>query len=83
MSKMITVRLSEERMRRLDKLVSDNAYPSRAAAVTDAIDRLLREEEERALDRAIVEGYTRVPPTPDEEAWAEWSTHESIREDPW
>jgi Arc/MetJ-type ribon-helix-helix transcriptional regulator len=83
MSKMITVRLSEERTARLDALVASGAYPSRAAALTAAVDRLVEDEERRAIDRALVEGYTRVPPTAAEDEYAEASSRESIREEPW
>jgi len=80
---MITLRIMEERVERLDRLVNSGAFATRAAAVTGAIDRLLEDEDRKAVDRAIVEGYTRIPPTPEEDAWADWSTAESIREEPW
>jgi Arc/MetJ-type ribon-helix-helix transcriptional regulator len=83
MSKMITLRISEERRERLDELVAAGAFPNRAAALTAAIDRLLADEARRAIDRAIVEGYTRIPPTPEEDAYARASAIESIREEPW
>jgi Arc/MetJ-type ribon-helix-helix transcriptional regulator len=83
MSKMITVRLSDERTERLDALVADGTFPSRAAAVTTALDRLLADQERQAIDRAIVEGYTRIPPTPEEDESARGSTLESIRAEPW
>ena len=63
MSKMITVRMSEDRVQ--------------------AIDRLVAQLESERIDREIVEGYTRIPSTPEEDAWAEWSVRESIREEPW
>jgi len=48
-----------------------------------ALDWLLAEDERRAVDEAIVEGYTRVPPTAEEDAWAHASGLASIREEPW
>jgi hypothetical protein len=51
--------------------------------VTTALDRLLADRERLAIDRAIVEGYTRIPPTPEEHEYARRSTLESIREEPW
>jgi len=80
---MITLRLSEDRLRRLDEVVARSGYPTRSAALTAALERLIVEDERRAIDRAIVKGYTRIPPTAEEDAWAEWSTTESIREEPW
>ena len=83
MSKMITLRVSDERLRRLDEVVARNEYSTRSAALTAALERLIVEDERRAIDRAIVEGYTRLPPTVEEEASARASGLESIREEPW
>jgi Arc/MetJ-type ribon-helix-helix transcriptional regulator len=80
---MITVRMSVERVGRVDALVASGVYATRAEVVREAVDRLLKAEEDAAIDRAIVEGYTRIPSTPEEDAWAEWSARESIREEPW
>ena len=82
MSKMITVRMSDDRVRAIDELVA-SGRASRAAVIVEAIDRLVADLERERIDRAIVEGYTRVPSTPEEDDWAEWSTLESIREEPW
>lgn len=83
MSVMITVRMSRERVDQIDALVTSGAYPTRAELVRAAVDELLLREEAAAIDRAIIDGYTRIPSTPEEDAWAEWSARESIREEPW
>jgi Arc/MetJ-type ribon-helix-helix transcriptional regulator len=83
MSKMITARTPDDLVRRVDDLVAAGVYESRAAAIVDALERLADELEREAIDRAIVEGYARVPPTVEEDAWAEWSTLDSLREEPW
>ncbi|HET9287082.1 MAG TPA: hypothetical protein VFO26_05945 [Gaiella sp.] len=82
MSKMITVRMSDDRVAAIDALVA-SGRASRAAVVVEAIDRLVADLERERIDREIVEGYTRIPSTPEEDAWAEWSARESIREEPW
>ena len=82
MSKMITVRMSENRVQAIDELVAAGRA-SRAAVIVEAIDRLVAQLESERIDREIVEGYTRIPSTPEEDAWAEWSVRESIREEPW
>ena len=82
MSKVITVRMSEERVRAIDELVA-SGRASRAAVIIEAIDRLVAELERERIDREIVEGYKRIPETDEELDWAEWSTIESIREEPW
>ena len=79
---MISVRMSDDRVAAIDELVAAGRA-SRAAVIVEAIDRLVRELENEAIDRAIVEGYTRIPETDEELEWAEWSTIESIREEPW
>jgi Arc/MetJ-type ribon-helix-helix transcriptional regulator len=80
---MITLRISEERLRRVDAAVARGGFATRAAALNAALDRLIAEDERRAIDRAMVEGYTRIPPTAEEDAWASSSGLESIREEPW
>lgn len=59
------------------------SYPSRAAALPAAVDELLAETERRAIDRAIVEGYERMPPTAEEDAHACASTICSVAAEPW
>ena len=83
MSKMITVRMSDERVRAIDELVASGSHKTRAAVIVEAIDRLVAQFERERIDREIVEGYTRIPQTDEELEWAEWSARESIREEPW
>lgn len=80
---MITVRMSPDRVASIDALVASGTYATRADVVRAAVDELLRLEEERAIDRAIVDGYTRIPQTAEELAWAEASARRSIAEEPW
>ena len=79
---MITIRMPEDRVRAIDELVA-SGRASRAAVILEAIDRLVADLERERIDREIVEGYRRIPETDDELEWAEWSTIESIREEPW
>jgi Arc/MetJ-type ribon-helix-helix transcriptional regulator len=83
MSKMITVRTSDDRVARIDALVASGAYASRASVIVEAIDRLVAELERRAIDRAIVDGYTRIPQTAEELVWAEAAGRRSIADEPW
>jgi Arc/MetJ-type ribon-helix-helix transcriptional regulator len=83
MSQMITVRMSEERVEKVDALVASGAYATRASLVRAAVDELLRREEEAAIDRAIIEGYTRMPQTEEELRWAESAARRSVAEEPW
>lgn len=83
MTKMISVRMPDDRVNAIDALVASGSHASRASVIVHAIDRLLAQLESERIDREIVEGYTRIPSTPEEDAWAEWSALESIREEPW
>jgi Arc/MetJ-type ribon-helix-helix transcriptional regulator len=83
MSKMITLRMADDSVARVDALVDGERYASRAAFIVDAINRLVDELEQREIDRQIVEGYTRIPQTDEELRWAEASARRSIEEEPW
>lgn len=74
--------MSDDRVRAIDELVA-GGRASRAAVIVEALDRLVADLERERIDREIVEGYRRVPETDEELEWAEWSTIESIREEPW
>jgi len=80
---MITFRMPDDRVARIDELVRAESYESRASFIVEAINRLVDEIEQREIDRQIVEGYTRVPQTDEELRWAEASALDSIREEPW
>ncbi|MFN2470195.1 MAG: ribbon-helix-helix domain-containing protein [Gaiellaceae bacterium] len=54
---------------------------SRSALIRDAIDQYLAAGDAAAVDRAIVEGYRRMPPADD--GWARAGSDESIRREPW
>jgi Arc/MetJ-type ribon-helix-helix transcriptional regulator len=82
MARMISVRMSDDRVAAIDALVA-SGRASRAAVIVEAIDRLVAQLDSERIDREIVEGYTRIPETAEELAWAEWSTEESVREEPW
>lgn len=82
MSKVITVRMPDDRVRAIDELVA-SGRASRAAVIVEAIDRLVADLERERIDRAIVEGYTRTPQTAEELRWAEESGRRSIADEPW
>jgi Arc/MetJ-type ribon-helix-helix transcriptional regulator len=83
MSVMITIRMPHDHVARLDALVASGEYSTRAEVVRAAVVALLRREEEAAIDRAIVEGYTRIPQTAEELVSAELDLIDSIRQEPW
>ena len=82
MSKMISVRMPDDRLEAIDALVA-SGRASRAAVIVEAIDKLVADLERERIDREIVEGYTRIPTTREELTWAEESALRSIRDEPW
>ena len=82
-TEQIAVRLPRRDVQALDDLVRAGVYPSRAAAVRAGVAAITALERRRAVDEALVEGYRRVPPTPEEDASALASLREAIAEEPW
>jgi metal-responsive CopG/Arc/MetJ family transcriptional regulator len=74
------VQLNDELLALLDeRAVRTNR--SRSHLIRDAIEQYLAADRDAAIDRAIVEGYTRIPQEPD--PWAEAAAKRSIAEEPW
>jgi Arc/MetJ-type ribon-helix-helix transcriptional regulator len=82
-TEQIAVRLPEELLAELDELVARGVFESRAAAVRAGIELITAAARRRAIDRAVVEGYRRTPPTRAEELAAMASLREAIAEEPW
>lgn len=82
-TEQIAVRIPEEQLAVLDDLVSRGVYESRAAAVRAGIEAVVELDRRREVDRAIVEGYLRNPPTDVERAAAAVSVRDAIAEEPW
>lgn len=74
------VQLNDELLSLLDEQAV-RTKTSRSQLIREAIERYLAVERETAIDRAIVEGYTRIPQEPD--PWAEAAARRSIAEEPW
>lgn len=82
MSQQIAVRIPDETLESLDGLVARGTFANRADAVRAGIEKLVADAERDRIDRAIVEGYTRIPDT-ELDAWAEASTRAMIAAEPW
>lgn len=76
------VQLTEELLRRLDERAAREGR-SRSSLIRDAIEAYLYDEEKARIDREIVEGYERIPPTEEEMEIAEAGVREDIEEEPW
>ena len=72
----LAVRLPEETIDGLDRLVAEGWYVTRSACIKDALEQLLAGFERKRIDDAIIAGYERVPLTDDEREWSERSAQE-------
>jgi metal-responsive CopG/Arc/MetJ family transcriptional regulator len=76
------VQLNEALLARLDERAARESR-SRSALIRSAIERYLEDELAAEADRRIVEGYTRIPQTDVEDAWAESAARDAVEEEPW
>ncbi len=82
-AEQIAVRVPVLLLAELDELVAAGIYGSRAAAVRAGIQAVTEAERQRLIDRAVVEGYKRQPPTESEDDLALAALRRSILEEPW
>jgi Arc/MetJ-type ribon-helix-helix transcriptional regulator len=61
MTIQIPVRIPDEDLAELDAAIARGSFPNRSAALRAALDLLLREERERAIDDAYRRGYGAHP----------------------
>jgi len=78
--KQALVQLSDELLALLDERAAKSGR-SRSEIIRSAIERELAAEHEAAIDKAIVDGYTRAPQGPD--PWAAASAKRSVADEPW
>lgn len=79
----IAVRLPEDLLAEVDRLIGEGVVESRAQAVRTGLLSLVESERRARTDRLIVEGYSRIPPGPAETAAAEAGLRAAIAEEPW
>jgi Arc/MetJ-type ribon-helix-helix transcriptional regulator len=82
MTIQIAVRLPDELIADLDRMVGGGRFANRTDAVRHALERLLDDAREADLDAAIVAGYQRVPDE-EPEPWVEAATRAMVEEEPW
>ena len=82
MTIQMAVRLPDEMVKEIDRLVEGGRYESRADAVRAALQQLLQDLREQQLDAAIVSGYERIPDVP-ADAWVTAAAEALVKEEPW
>ncbi len=81
MARMQTiVQLSDKLLAELDARRACEGR-SRSEVIREAIETYLASDREAAIDRAIVDGYTRIPPT--EDFGGDWAARTMIAAEPW
>lgn len=68
---------------RVDELVAEGRFTSRADALRHALSTYLAGERRQRMGEAVADGYRRVPQSDDELAGAEASARAMIAEEPW
>lgn len=79
----LVVRVSDRVAADIDELVAAGLASSRSDAVRCSLERWIDSERRRRIGEAIVEGYTRIPQSDEELAWADRASAEMIAEEPW
>jgi Arc/MetJ-type ribon-helix-helix transcriptional regulator len=82
-TEQIAVRLPEELLAEVDKLVAQGAYKSRAAAVRAGLEAVTESQRRRQIDRAVITGYQRTPAGDADHESAVASLREAIVDEPW
>ncbi len=82
-TEQIAVRLPIELLAMVDDLVKRGRYESRAAAVRAGVIAIAEADRRRTVDEGLIDGYTRMPPTPGEDEAALASLRHAIAEEPW
>lgn len=73
------VQFSDDLLERLDRFRAREGR-SRSDVVREAVERYLAADREAEIDRLIVDGYTREPPS---DVWGEEAARQIIAAEPW
>jgi predicted transcriptional regulator len=76
------VQLNETLLEMLDQRATATGR-SRSDLIREAIEQYYKEDIEAAIDRAIVDGYTRIPDDDELDPFYEDLARRSIAEEPW
>ncbi len=83
MTVQIAVKLPDEMVAAVDRLVAEGAFDSRSSAVRHGVAAVVAASRRDAVDRQYAEGYARLPETEEELRQASRLAVESIDDEPW
>jgi Arc/MetJ-type ribon-helix-helix transcriptional regulator len=83
MTVQLVTRVPDSLAEAVDGLVREGTFASRSDAVRAGLETLLESERRKAVGRAIVDGYRRVPQNGDDLEWSDAATAAMIAEEPW
>lgn len=83
MTTQIAVKLSDELVDAVDRLVAEGHFASRSAAVRSGLDHITRRAREERLERAFADGFRRIPEEPGELQDARRLAVDAIEDEPW
>lgn len=83
MTTQIAIKLPEELVEAVDRLVEEGRFESRSDAVRTGIGLVVREADRRRIDQAFAEGFRRAPESAGELADSRRLAIESIEDEPW
>jgi Arc/MetJ-type ribon-helix-helix transcriptional regulator len=82
MAQLVT-RVNDQLLGEIDRLVEGGVIPSRSAAVRQGLEVLIEAHRRAAVGKQIADGYRRIPPDEDFDAWAEAAGRAMIEAEPW
>lgn len=83
MTTQIAVKLPDELVTALDRLVSEGAFDSRSSAVRHGVAAVVAASRRDAVDRQYAQGYARLPETEEELRQATRLAVGSVNDEPW
>lgn len=83
MTVQIAVKLPDELVGELDRLIDEGSFESRSQAVRSGLETMVAARRREELDRRFREAFTRVPETTEELAEARRLAVDAIHEEPW
>jgi len=83
MTVQIAVKLPDELLEAVDRLVASDRFASRSEIVRAGLQRMVAENAAQTIDRAFAEGFTRHPDSDEDIRRTTRLAIESIEDEPW